>query len=103
MVKNQSNSILHLDADMLLGAIYLPPTGSRYLDEDQMLLLDEEIVQKCSVFKYSLLLGDVNARTACLADYIVSDTFLAEHFDFGDETTNYFQKHVLLEKIRLFA
>lgn len=94
-----NQSILHLDADMLLGAIYLPPTGSRYLDEDQMLLLDEEIVQKCSVFKYSLLLGDVNARTACLADYIVSDTFLAEHFDFDDETTNYFQKHVLLEKL----
>ncbi|MES9884481.1 MAG: endonuclease/exonuclease/phosphatase family protein [Sedimenticola sp.] len=79
------HDILNLDSDILLGAIYLPPTGSRYLDEDQMILLDEEIAQHCTNYKFSILLGDVNARTACLPDYIVSDDFLSSHFDFDTE------------------
>ncbi len=93
------HDILNLDSDILLGAIYLPPTGSRYLDEDQMILLDEEIAQYCTNYTFSILLGDVNARTACLPDYIVSDDFLSSHFDFDTETTNYFSKHVTLENL----
>ncbi len=64
-----------------------------------MLTLDEEILQNCAQYNFSLLLGDVNARTACLPDYIVSDNFLSSHFDFDSETSNYFQKHVLLENL----
>ncbi|MES9885167.1 MAG: reverse transcriptase family protein [Sedimenticola sp.] len=93
------HAILNIDSDLLLGCIYLPPTGSRYLDADQMLLLDDEITQKCAEYKYTLLLGDINARTACLSDHIASDDFLLSHFDFDTETSNYFHKHVVLENL----
>lgn len=94
-----NNTLLNIESDILIGSIYLPPTGSRYLNEDEMILLDEEIVQMCTEYKYSLLLGDINARTACLPDFIGSDTFLASHFDFDNDVVNYFQQHVQLEKM----
>ncbi|MES9902847.1 MAG: reverse transcriptase family protein [Sedimenticola sp.] len=94
-----NHTAVNVDSDILIGVIYLPPTGSRYLDEDQMLLLDDEITRNCVNYTFSILLGDVNARTACLADYIVFDDFLSSHVDFDSDTTNYFQKHVLLENL----
>ncbi|MES9881385.1 MAG: reverse transcriptase family protein [Sedimenticola sp.] len=91
-------SALTIDDNVLIGVIYIPPTGSRYLDEDHMQLLDDEISRKCLNFKYALIIGDVNARTACLPDYVVCDDFLASHFQFDSETTSYFHKHEMLEK-----
>jgi exonuclease III len=54
-----------------LCVLYIPPESSLYADDD-MLKLEEEIIkfkQKGSI----IISGDMNSRTAKLADYIVND------------------------------
>ncbi len=46
-----------------------------------------------------MLIGDINARTANLADFTPPDDFLADYFNFDDETVSLFHKTQLLEKL----
>jgi len=90
--------ILSLEKDLILCAVYLPPTGSRYLDEDELLLFENEICQICTEHKYCIFVGDINARTARIPDFVSADEFLADYFNFDDDTLSAFNRTQLLEK-----
>ena len=62
--------LLGLQADIFLAAVYLPPLQSqRRAGEDVISILEREI-HKYSTQGQILLLGDFNARTGTLNDFI---------------------------------
>ena len=67
------------DVNVILGGVYIPPENSNFFNEDEILVLETEITSFRS-----------NARTSQLRDYTEADNFLAELFDFDDETKKFF-------------
>ena len=62
-----------IDADIYLAAVYLPPLQSqRKAGEDALSILEQE-VYKFSTQGQIILLGDFNARTGTLNDFIEND------------------------------
>ena len=72
--------------------MYNPPSQSKYLNEDEIMNLEMEITSHCSQYKYIILIGDINARTAELRDYTVADNFIADFFYFETETLEFFDQ-----------
>ena len=76
-LSNNSEYILWLsiklnshDSDrIILGAMYIPPENSRFLTDERLSELENEISEKCSTYKYVYLAGDTNGRTGTLRDY----------------------------------
>ena len=82
--------IFNTDEDVLLGILYIPPTQSRFLNDDEYLTLETEITSMCSQSKYVCFTGDMNARTGNLCDFVTADSFIADLLDFDDETMLFF-------------
>ena len=49
---NISSVLTNLDEDLLLGVMYIPPSQSKYLNEDEIMNLEMEITSHCSQYKY---------------------------------------------------
>lgn len=47
----------------------------------------------CSKFDYVYISGDINAQTGDLADYTHVDDFLCRHFDFDDQTKQFYDQN----------
>ena len=80
--------LLGLQVDIFLAAGYLPPLQSqRKAGEDIISILEKEI-QKYSPQGQILLLGDFNARTGTLNDFIENDAddFLTIHNTYNQDT-----------------
>lgn len=93
-----SKQLLKTEDDLLLGTVYIPPQQSRFFNEDELELLDQEITSSMSSYKNVCIMGDFNAQTSDLADYTLADNFLTDHFDFDQETIEYFDQRSILEK-----
>ena len=61
-----------------------------FFNDDELSEMESEITSFCSSHKYVLLSGDFNARTAELRDFTECDNFLADLFDFDNDTINFF-------------
>ena len=93
-----SKQLLKTDQDVVIGAVYVPPSISRFCTEDELEMFEVEICNMCIQYKYVLLTGDFNARTWIKDDFTTADDFLADHFDFDDTIRNFFNaSSVLLE------
>ena len=79
------------------GVLYVPPSQSKFLKDDEILALEMEILSICSTHKYVFLTGDINARTGKLQDFITVDTFFADFFEFDNETLNFYNQAELLK------
>ena len=80
--------MLGLQEDIFLAAVYLPPLQSqRKAGEDVISTLEKEI-HKYSTQGQILLLGDFNARTGTLNDFIENDAddFLTIHSTYNRDT-----------------
>lgn len=89
------------DENVMLGICYVPPTQSKYYSDEEMLNLEREITSVCGKYKYVLVSGDINARTAGLRDYVRADEFLSDIFDFDMETRSFFDKINVLEQLNI--
>ena len=85
-----SKHLFKLDENVILGAVYIPPEGSNFYNEDEFSQLENEITSYCNSHKYVLLSGDQNARTSEIKDYTECDMFLADLFDFDADTISFF-------------
>ena len=83
-------ALTHMDENLILGAVYIPPENSNFFNEEEFMTLENEITSICSDNKYVILTGDFNARTAELKDYTQPDDFLSQLFDFDEETSEFF-------------
>lgn len=75
-----------IDENLIIGITYVPPSQSRFFNDDELQTLENEITSMCSSHKYVFITGDLNARTAIFTDYVQLDDFLAEEFELDDET-----------------
>ncbi|MEW8547682.1 MAG: endonuclease/exonuclease/phosphatase family protein [Candidatus Thiodiazotropha sp.] len=79
-----------MDENLIIGVTYVPPSQSRFFNDEELQTLENEITSMCSSHKYVYITGDLNARTANLIDYVQLDEFLAEEFELDDETVHFF-------------
>ena len=56
--------LMNADENVMLGVSYIPPAQSKYFNDEEILNLEREITSVCSSYKYVLISGDLNARTA---------------------------------------
>ena len=53
-------ALLHLDENLILGSIYIPPESSNFYNDEELMTLENEITSFCSDYKYIILTGDFN-------------------------------------------
>ncbi len=73
--------LTNIEEDLILGVLYVPPEKSRFFNDEMFLNLEREIGNFSQKYKYMMLTGDMNARTAKLKDFIEPDFFLAELYN----------------------
>ena len=49
-----SKTLFSTDIDVFIGIVYVPPDGSKYFDESQLQVLEDEISDFCLQSKYTL-------------------------------------------------
>ena len=82
--------LMNLDENLILGTVYLPPENSNFYSDEEFLTMENEIMSFCSKHKHVMLSGDFNARTSEMRDYTERDDFLADMFNFDEETSEFF-------------
>ena len=93
--------LTNLSHNMVIGAVYLPPENSRFFNEDELNIFENEITQMCSDYKYVTLAGDINAKTSQLNDFIPSDPYLNDYFGIDSESRAHFDKYTILENLSI--
>jgi len=91
------------EKDIFIGAIYMPPESSSYYRNNES--VDPFLVLESAVMKYGdlgeiLLMGDFNARTATLKDYIEIETH-NDHFPLQSKTPSALSRQCCLERNNL--
>lgn len=77
-VKNQITGT-GSDTQFLLGCIYIPPEGSVYYDENCFDIIIQDIIElQCKYRGPFIMVGDFNARTGLLDDFLDIDERVAE-------------------------
>ena len=80
------NKILHRDRNVLFGAVYIPPQGSKYSDINSFDEIETELVDLNQNNIYDVcLLGDFNSRTKNENDFISLDSDLIDDTRISDE------------------
>ena len=59
---------------------YVPPTQSKFLNDEEILNLESEMTSVCRNKIYVIVIGDVTARTAKLNDFVIANNFLSDFF-----------------------
>ena len=73
------NKMLHRDKNVLFGAVYIPPQGSKYSDINYFDEIETELVDPHQNIIYDVcLLGDFNSRTENENDFISLDSDLID-------------------------
>jgi hypothetical protein len=89
----------HLDEPIVLCSVYIPPENSRFLNEDCISELENEISFNCSNYKYVFLTGDTNGRIGRLNDFISTDPHFIEMFDIDIELQAQLNQYAILENL----
>ena len=72
------------DNCLMVGVVYIPPTGSPYYKDDTFNIIENEIFQNVESGKPLLLLGDFNARTKFSPDYTTMDDVYNDNIDINN-------------------
>ena len=89
-----------IDQDIIFGAVYLPPSDSRFNTPDELENFEIEITNMCVSQKYVILMGDFNSRTGNKQDFLDADNFLADLFHFDDAMQQFFDISSILEQYK---
>lgn len=79
------SSIFGTDKNVLLGNIYIPPENTKYSCLDAFNEIESEMFQLSEHSDLIGLLGDINAKTGKLLDYVETDKSLLNIFDLQDD------------------
>ena len=83
-----SKELFTVDQDMYMGIVYLPPEGSKYVNDEAFIELEHSILHYSSLSDYVHIVGDFNARTSNRSDYVVIDEHIVEEVDMDLVTMN---------------
>ena len=109
-LKSESDYILWLSLDKklsrceenyILGVVYIPPESSNSYNDDETMQLESEISTFCAKYSHVILTGDFNSRTSSKPDYIETDEFFSELFDFDAEVAEFFSHINKLECLNI--
>ncbi|CAG2203416.1 unnamed protein product [Mytilus edulis] len=64
-----SADFLQTDEDLVIGNVYIPPENSLYKITDALNELEQELLKLSVNYKYIMLVGDFNSRTASDIDF----------------------------------
>ena len=73
-----SKNLISIENNILLGCTYIPPEYSKYSSPDSYIEVEEELLGFSQNTQNIVILGDFNARTSTVNDYIIADEFLHE-------------------------
>ena len=96
-----NKNLTNTEENVIIGVIYVPPTQSRFFNDEELTNLENEITSMCSSYKYVFITGDFNARTSHLNDFTHFDHFVSEMFEFDEDTVNFFDKTNYLDRLNI--
>lgn len=86
-----------LGFNLVIGNIYLPPTNSKYILGDELDTIYEEMADISSEINCEFcLVGDFNARTNILHDFITLESSVANEADIVDVSNMYLSEECLV-------
>ena len=77
-----NKSLTNTEENVITGVIYVPPTQSKFFNDEELTNLENEIISMCSNYKHVFITGDFNARTSHLNGFTICT---AESFYFLHE------------------
>jgi hypothetical protein len=86
--------------DIILGCVYVPPEGSKYSNSESFDEIEKELIPLSKDSNmHSAIVGDFNAKTGTLNDFIVPDETLLDLFnlDSDDDVLSYMLDYENLE------
>lgn len=90
----------NIQENILIGCVYVPPEGSKYSNIEAFDEIENEMVNllKESKMHYALV-GDFNAKTGTLKDFIVPDESILDlfHLDTDDDIISYMEDYKNLQ------
>ena len=89
----------HYEQDIILASVYIPPKQSRFHNQDEMEMFEQDVTSLCSQYDYFITIGDFNAQTGTLDDFTSVDNFLSDHFHFDEETIQFYDQKCELERL----
>ncbi|CAG2201848.1 unnamed protein product [Mytilus edulis] len=87
-----TKSIFGLQNDVIVGCIYIPPEGSKYSNLEAFDEIENELMSLKKVKDvHTALIGDFNAKTGILNDFVLADETLLDlfHLDTDNEIISY--------------
>ncbi|CAG2186250.1 unnamed protein product [Mytilus edulis] len=83
-----------LNDNVLMGCVYIPPEGSKYSSVDAFTEIENEFLHLSEPNLKNVLIGDFNAKTSTLPDYVIPDQHLLQILNTDDtHTLNYFSDY----------
>ena len=76
-----SKELFHLEEDVLFGVVYVPPETSKYFIQEKLDAFYSEISSFSCGNKYTILLGDFNARSSNIPDVADMDKTIFDSID----------------------
>lgn len=90
---------LHMHTTTIVcGCIYLPPEGSNYAEVNCFDSIEEDILNLCSTESICLM-GDFNARTSVLKDYIVIEPLIYDQLNMNNDRDGNLSSVGMLEQL----
>ena len=74
-----------MDADLLTGCVYIPPENTKYSSTDAFSDIENEMFNLVKNGEHVSLLGDFNAKSGKLSDYVKPDEELLDIFDLYED------------------
>ena len=78
--------------DLVIGATYIPPESSRFFNEEEFDLFENEIIHMSSQYNNLLIAGDLNCHTGSLSDFSQIDNFLFNQMNLDKDAISYFNQ-----------
>ena len=78
--------------NLVIGATYIPPESSRFFNQKEFDLFENEIIHMSSQYINLLIAGDLNCHTGSLSDFLQIDTFLFNQMNLDYDAISYFNQ-----------
>lgn len=78
-------SLLQSDHNFIFGCIYVPPENTKYSSPEAFNEIESEMIDMVKEGDYIGFLGDYNAKTGTLLDYVETDKSLLDLFDLDED------------------
>ena len=91
---NISRSYHKHDQDILIASVYIPPQQSRFFNNDEFDLFEQDVTSLCSTYDYLIMTADFNAQTGDLNDFTSADLFCLISFILTKKLLNFIAKKI---------